>query len=39
VAGIAGIIEAYFPLDDNMAVQIGACVTLAAVEVIAAGVV
>jgi dolichol kinase len=37
VAGVAGVIEAYFPLDDNMAIQIGACVTLAAVGVIATG--
>ena len=31
VAGIAGVIEAYSPVDDNVAVQVGACVTLAAV--------
>jgi dolichol kinase len=29
VAGVAGIIEAFSPVDDNVAVQIGACVTLA----------
>ncbi|HOI57465.1 MULTISPECIES: phosphatidate cytidylyltransferase [unclassified Methanoculleus] len=33
VAAVGGIIEAYFPLDDNVAVQVGACVTLAAVGV------
>ena len=33
VAAVGGIIEAFFPLDDNVAVQVGACVTLAAVGV------
>lgn len=33
VAGVAGIIEAYSPVDDNVAVQIGACVTLALMRV------
>ncbi|BBL68009.1 diacylglycerol/polyprenol kinase family protein [Methanoculleus chikugoensis] len=33
VAGVAGIIEACFPLDDNVAIQVGACVMLAAVGV------
>lgn len=37
VAGVAGIVEAYSPLDDNVAVQVGACLTLAVVEAIAAG--
>lgn len=37
VAAVGGIIEAFFPLDDNVAVQVGACVTLVAVGVIAAG--
>lgn len=32
VVMVAGVVEAYFPLDDNVAVQIGACVTLAAVR-------
>ncbi|MDK2889415.1 MAG: hypothetical protein PWR21_46, partial [Methanoculleus sp.] len=29
VAGIAGVIEAFSPLDDNVAVQVGVCVVLA----------
>ncbi|PKL61437.1 MAG: phosphatidate cytidylyltransferase [Methanomicrobiales archaeon HGW-Methanomicrobiales-2] len=29
VAGVAGVIEAFSPVDDNVAVQVGACVTLA----------
>ena len=33
VAAVGGIIEAFFPLDDNVAVQVGACVVLAAVGV------
>ncbi|MCM2466723.1 diacylglycerol/polyprenol kinase family protein [Methanoculleus oceani] len=33
VAGVAGVIEACFPLDDNVAVQVGACVTLALMAV------
>ncbi|MDV2481987.1 phosphatidate cytidylyltransferase [Methanoculleus sp. Wushi-C6] len=36
VAGVASIVEAYSPLDDNVAVQVGACVALAAVGIIAA---
>ncbi len=28
VAGIAGIVETYSPVDDNVAVQVGVCVTL-----------
>ena len=37
VAAVGGIIEAFFPLDDNVAVQVGACVTLAGMGFIAAG--
>jgi phytol kinase len=37
VAAIAGIIEACFPLDDNVAVQVGVCVMLAGMGFIAAG--
>ncbi|MDN7013116.1 phosphatidate cytidylyltransferase [Methanoculleus sp. FWC-SCC3] len=33
VAAVAGVIEACFPLDDNVAVQVGVCVTLAVVGV------
>lgn len=36
VAAVAGVVEAYSPVDDNVAVQIGTCVALAAVGVIAA---
>jgi len=33
VAGVAGVIEAFSPLDDNVAVQVGVCVVLAVLEV------
>ncbi len=33
VAAVAGVIEACSPVDDNVAVQVGACVTLAVVGV------
>jgi len=33
VAGVAGIVEVFSPVDDNVAVQIEACVTLAVVGV------
>ncbi len=32
VAAAAGIIEAFFPLDDNVAVQVGACLVLAVMK-------
>ena len=37
VAAVGGIIEAYSPLDDNVAVQVGACVVLAVLGFIATG--
>jgi len=37
VAAAAGIVEAFFPLEDNVAVQVGACVTLAVVRIVMPG--
>lgn len=33
VAGVAGVIEAFSPVDDNVAIQVGVCTTLVGVGV------
>jgi len=34
VAGVAGVVEAYSPLDDNVAIQVAVCLTLALMGVV-----